>query len=162
MWRLAAVGIVSLAFTTSVTYALVRYALPTLPGTSLSAQDERARPGASSRGERIFVATGCAKCHVPSLAAHDQLITLYSDLLLHDMGPALDDKIIQGEATGRDWRTAPLSGLGLRTRYLHDGRATTLYQAIAIHGGEAEIVRDRFLALKPDVQKALYQFLNSL
>jgi uncharacterized integral membrane protein (TIGR00698 family) len=162
VWRLGAVGIVCLAFTTSVTYALVRYALPALPSTKISSQSERARPGASSHGERIFVATGCAKCHVPSLAAQDQLIVLYSDLLLHDMGPALDDKIIQGEATGRDWRTAPLSGLGLRTRYLHDGRATTLYQAIAIHGGEAEIVRDRFLALKPDEQKALYQFLNSL
>jgi uncharacterized integral membrane protein (TIGR00698 family) len=163
VWRLAGAGIVGLVFTTGVTYVLVRYALPAIPGANVSSsRNERAGPSASSPGERIFLATGCGKCHVPSLAADDHPVTLYSDLLLHDMGPALDDKIIQGEASGRDWRTAPLSGLGLRSRYLHDGRATTLYQAIAIHGGEAEIVRDRFLALNPDEQKALYQFLNSL
>lgn len=160
VWRLAGAGIVGLVFTTGVTYALVRYTLP--GGDIAAARSERAMPGASSSGERIFVATGCAKCHVASLGAEGHLVTLYSDLLLHDMGPALDDKIIQGEASGRDWRTAPLSGLGLRNRYLHDGRATTLEQAIAVHGGEAQIVRDRFLALSPDEQKALYQFLNSL
>ena len=123
-----------------------------------------AAPGAmmTSTGGRLFDATGCAKCHVPSLTAGDRRVVLYSDLLLHDMGPALDDKIVQGDATGRDWRTAPLIGLGLRTRYLHDGRATTLRDAIVAHGGEGEIVRDRFLQLSPAEQADVYRFLDSL
>ena len=86
---------------------------------------------------------GCAKCHVPALEARSGEL-LYSDLLLHDMGPALDDKIIQGDATGADWRTAPLVGIQLRQRYLHDGRAGNLRDAILAHGGEGEIVRNRF------------------
>ena len=96
------------------------------------------------------------------MTAVDRRVVLYSDLLLHDMGPALDDKIVQGDATGRDWRTAPLIGLGLRTRYLHDGRATTLRDAIVAHGGEGEIVRDRFLRLTPTEQADVYRFLDSL
>jgi CxxC motif-containing protein (DUF1111 family) len=83
---------------------------------------------------------GCAKCHVPALAGVNGDVLLYSDLLLHDMGPALDDKIVQGNATGADWRTTPLVGLAARRRYLHDGRAATLRDAILAHGGEAEIV----------------------
>ena len=82
--------------------------------------------------------------------------------LLHDMGPALDDKIVQGEAAGRDWRTAPLIGLGVRPCYLHDGRATTLRDATVAHGGEAQIVRGRFLQLSPAEQAAAYRFLESL
>ena len=78
------------------------------------------------------------------------------------MGPALDDKIVRGEATGRDWRTTPLAGLRLRGRYLHDGRATTLRDAILAHGGEAEILRDRFFDLSEANREAIYRFLNSL
>jgi CxxC motif-containing protein (DUF1111 family) len=59
----------------------------------------------------------------------------------------LDDKIVQGDAIGSDWRTAPLIGLHQRQRYLHDGRAATLRDAILVHGGEGEIVRDRFFNL---------------
>lgn len=70
----------------------------------------------SGEGARLFRAVGCAKCHVPSLRAVAQEVVLYSDLLLHDMGPALDDKIVQGEAEGRGWRTALLIGLGLCRR----------------------------------------------
>jgi CxxC motif-containing protein (DUF1111 family) len=89
-------------------------------------------------------------------------VLLYSDLLLHDMGPALDDKITQGEATGADWRTTPLVALRLRERFLHDGRAATLRDAILAHGGEAEIVRRRFFELDEPEQAALYRFLSTL
>jgi len=80
-------------------------------------------------GRRLFATVGCAKCHMPALAGRHGEVPPYSDLLLHDMGQALDDKIVQGDATGADWRTTPLVGLGLRQRYLHDGRATTLRYA---------------------------------
>ena len=117
---------------------------------------------AAALGAQIFEEIGCSKCHVPSLPGKDHLIYLYSDLLLHDMGPALDDKLVQGDATGRDWRTTPLRGLSLRARYLHDGRATTLRAAIVAHGGEAEIIRERFMKLTDTEQQALYTFLNTL
>ena len=157
--RLVSMGIIALALTTMLSYGLVRAMLawhaPQLTPTAQAAL-------VTGPGAKTFEAIGCGKCHVPVLGQGAQAVTLYSDLLLHDMGPALDDKIVQGEASGRDWRTAPLSGLGLRHRYLHDGRATTLHQAIAAHGGEAQIVRDRYLALTPAQQEQLFQFLNTL
>ncbi len=119
--RLVGVGIVALVLAAVATYGLVSYASPAqVDDGSTSAESAALR----TEGGRLFIATGCAKCHVPSLPAGDRELALYSDLLLHDMGPALDDKIVQGEATGRDWRTTPLAGLRLRSRYLHDGRAT--------------------------------------
>jgi len=144
---------------TGVAYGLVRYVSPAQaaggsePAESAALRDE---------GGRLFISVGCAKCHVPALPARDGEVALYSDLLLHEMGPALDDKIVQGEATGRDWRTAPLAGLRLRGRYLHDGRATTLRDAVLAHGGEAEIVRDRFFDLSEANREAIYRFLGSL
>lgn len=87
---------------------------------------------------------------------------LYSDLLLHDMGRALDDKIVQGNAVGAEWRTAPLIGLGLRQRYLNDGRAVRLRAAILAHGGEGEIVRNRFFNLSEADQQAIFVFLGKL
>ena len=117
---------------------------------------------AAREGARIFGAVGCAKCHVPSMRGSGGDVLLYSDLLLHDMGPGLDDKIIQGDATGVDWRTTPLVGLGLRPRYLHDGRAATLRDALLFHAGEAVIVRDRFFALPEAEQQRLYRFLSEL
>jgi CxxC motif-containing protein (DUF1111 family) len=89
-------------------------------------------------------------------------VNLYSDLLLHDMGPALDDHVVQGRASGSDWRTAPLWGLSSRTRYLHDGRATTLTAAIEAHGGEAAAARKRFIALPAKERANLLAFLQSL
>lgn len=162
--RLIAIGVIALLLTSVLTYGLVRGALATqrTGSTPAAGQPLSSLPGSSLPGARIFEATGCAKCHVPVLGSGTQAVTLFSDLLLHDMGPALDDKIVQGEANGADWRTAPLIGLGLRSRYLHDGRATTLHQAIVAHGGEAQIVRDRYLALKAEEQAQLVQFLNSL
>jgi len=89
-------------------------------------------------------------------------VVLYSDLLLHDMGPALDDKIVQGDAAGSDWRTAPLVGLSSHGRYLHDGRAATLRAAIFDHGGEAAIIRERFFELDAAEQAQVYAFLGRL
>jgi uncharacterized integral membrane protein (TIGR00698 family) len=114
-------------------------------------------------GKEIFTAIGCAKCHVASLPTFrgDEL-PLYSDLLIHDMGPALDDKIVQSQAIGTDWRTTPLVGIGSRTRYLHDGRAFTYRGAIIAHGGEAKIVRDRFIDLNQKDKDKIYAFLDTL
>jgi len=156
---LVGAGILALALSTAAAYGLVRYASP----AQAAGGPEPAESAAlRNEGGRLFISVGCAKCHVPALPAGDREVTLYSDLLLHEMGPALDDKIVQGEATGRDWRTAPLAGLRLRGRYLHDGRATTLRDAILAHGGEAEIVRDRFFDLSEANREAIYRFLGSL
>ena len=91
-----------------------------------------------TRGATLFRAAGCVACHTPSLPGSQGEVPLYSDLLLHDLGPALDDGVVQGDAGGRDWRTTPLWGLGARPRFLHDGRARTVRAAILAHGGEAD------------------------
>ena len=85
---------------------------------------------------------------------------MFSDLLLHDMGSALADGIAQGFATGADFRTPPLWGVRDSAPYLHDGRAATLEDAIALHGGEGEVARQRFLALPADREAALLAFLR--
>ena len=95
-------------------------------------------------GARMFREAGCAACHVPALRAGARDVALYSDLLVHDMGRALDDRVVQHSAAGPDWRTTPLWGLADRTRFLHDGRARTLEAAILAHGGEARRARERF------------------
>ena len=158
--KLIGIGVFALILSAALTYGLVR---------GLDATQAAGKPPAAesavlaSPGGRLFNAMGCAKCHVPSLPAGSRgEVVLYSDLLLHDMGAGLDDKLIQGEATGRDWRTAPLVGLGQRTRYLHDGRATNLRDAIIAHDGEAAIVRDRFYDLSEADKQAVYDFLESL
>ena len=97
-----------------------------------------------------------------------QLIWPYSDLLLHDMGEGLADNRPEGRATGREWRTAPLWGIGLTKQvsaeagYLHDGRARTLLEAVLWHGGEAQSARDRIVDLPPAGRAALMSFLESL
>ena len=117
----------------------------------------------ASPGGLLFSSSGCDKCHVPSLRGKDGgSVTLFSDLLIHDMGPALDDKIAQGNATGADWRTTPLVALHTRHRYLHDGRATTLRDAVLARGGEAQVVRDRFFRLDNGEREAVYRFLSAL
>lgn len=123
----------------------------------------------TAQGEQLFESTGCGACHVATLttgasniAALDrQTYHPYSDFLLHDMG-ALGDGISMAAANGREMRTAPLWGLRLFNRYLHDGRATTLQQAIAAHDGQARASRDRFNALTADLQAKVIAFLNSL
>jgi CxxC motif-containing protein (DUF1111 family) len=129
------------------------------------------------RGKEVFYSTGCTACHTPKFVTHRledqpaqsfQLIWPYTDMLLHDMGPGLADNRPEGRATGTEWRTAPLWGIGLtelvsgHADYLHDGRARTLMEAILWHGGEAQASRDRVVDLpKPD-RDALVAFLESL
>ena len=96
------------------------------------------------------------------------MIRAYTDLLLHDMGEALADGKRDGDASPREWRTPPLWGIGLievvngHTRYLHDGRARDLTEAVLWHGGEAERAREAFRALEAADRRALIAFLSSL
>jgi CxxC motif-containing protein (DUF1111 family) len=128
-------------------------------------------------GASLFNQIGCASCHVPSLTTGPHPIpqlsnvdvALYSDLLLHDMGPALADNRPDGSATGTEWRTAPLWGTRLVPKflngeafYLHDGRATSIDQAIRYHDGEAALARSRFENLAEDEREALISFVESL
>ncbi|MBW8866800.1 MAG: hypothetical protein JF610_05600 [Acidobacteria bacterium] len=120
-------------------------------------------------GETVFAEIGCNTCHLPSIqTAANRIGALdratfhpYSDFLLHDMG-ALGDGIVQGQAGGRDMRTAPLWGLRFSPRLLHDGSANSIEQAIARHDGQAERSRARYEALDPDRLAALLAFLRSL
>jgi CxxC motif-containing protein (DUF1111 family) len=120
-------------------------------------------------GQDVFMQTGCAVCHQPSMstgpnaiAALDRkLVQLYSDLLLHDMG-SLGDGIAQGTAKPTEMRTSPLWGLRARGPFLHDARATTVDAAIRFHDGEAARARDRYNRLSSPQQKQLLDFLNSI
>ncbi|MCB9705656.1 MAG: hypothetical protein H6711_27570 [Myxococcales bacterium] len=113
-------------------------------------------------GKTAFAEVGCDGCHVPTLEGPRGLLPLYSDLLLHDMGPELADGIVQGVAEGNEYRTPPLWGIAAVGPYLHDGRADTLRDAIVAHGGEGEGSRDAFLALDDARQAALITFLEAL
>lgn len=117
---------------------------------------------AIARGRRVFDQVGCGACHTPRLQGPHGPLPLYSDLLLHDMGPDLADGIQQGVATGAEFRTQPLWGIIADGPYLHDGRATTLTEAILLHGGEAQRSRDRAAALDPAQLEDLLEFLRSL
>ena len=125
---------------------------------------------AVSDGEAVFEEIGCSKCHIDSLTTgtneveglSNKDVELYSDLLLHDMGPELADGIEKGPAKGYEFRTTPLWGLRTRSFYLHDGRTDSLEEAIKLHGGEAETVIDKFLGLSQEELDSLMAFLNSL
>lgn len=120
-------------------------------------------PPANPQGLRRFKDTGCAACHRPRFAGPNGTgVRAYSDLLLHDMGAALADGIGEGSASGSEWRTPPLWGLRHATRFLHDGRARTLRQAIDEHGGESAAARHRFRMSSPEDQVALLNFLSAL
>jgi CxxC motif-containing protein (DUF1111 family) len=130
---------------------------------------QQALRGPAREGRSIFKQIECQKCHVPSLTTGDspvkalrkQKVYAYTDLLLHDMGPALAD-ICLGDATPSEFRTEPLMGLRLSARFLHDGRAATIEEAIRLHGGEAERARTRFEALPAKQRECLLEFLRSL
>jgi CxxC motif-containing protein (DUF1111 family) len=113
-------------------------------------------------GQLLFSTIGCAACHTPTLSANGIDVPLYSDLLLHDLGPAMDDRVVQGEATGKDWRTTPLWGLGMRARLLHDGRATSVPDAILAHDGEAAAAAKAFRQLTWHERASLLAFLLAL
>jgi CxxC motif-containing protein (DUF1111 family) len=129
------------------------------------------------RGKELFHTINCTGCHTPKHVTHRldgqpeqsfQLIWPYTDLLLHDMGPGLADNRPEGRATGSEWRTPPLWGIGLtaqvsgHTEYLHDGRARSLLEAILWHGGEAQSQRDAVAAMQAEDRDALLAFLESL
>jgi len=129
------------------------------------------------RGEALFTAIGCAACHTPTLvtgtvpglpALSGQTIHPYTDLLLHDLGEGLADHRAEGSATGRQWKTPPLWGLGLiptvngHDLLLHDGRARGPAEAILWHGGEAATSAEAFRRLPRDQREDLLAFLRSL
>lgn len=129
------------------------------------------------RGKEVFHDVGCADCHQPKFVTHRlpdrpeqsfQLVWPYTDLLLHDMGPGLADGRPEGVASGSEWRTAPLWGIGLTEQvtgtasFLHDGRARSILEAVLWHGGEAEASRGRVVDLSPEDRAALIAFVESL
>ena len=159
---------------------------PEIPASTVQAVTHYIRalappaPGAETElrreGGALFTQVGCSRCHTPSHqtgqsvipALSNRTIDLYSDLLLHDMGDALADNRPDGVATGREWRTTPLWGLRLMRQFLngqtllmHDGRARSVEEAILLHGGEAQRVRDAFAALTPAQKRALIDFVES-
>jgi CxxC motif-containing protein (DUF1111 family) len=128
-------------------------------------------------GKEIFTTIGCAKCHRPEFktgateiqALANKTFYPYSDLLLHDMGPGLDDGYTEGSAKTYEWRTPPLWGLGLSKNsqggayfLLHDGRATSIEAAILLHGGEGSKSKEGFETLTADEKQKLIKFLESL
>jgi Tol biopolymer transport system component len=124
----------------------------------------------ATAGGRVFRQLRCGTCHEPRLrlprdfgvARGIRRAALFTDLLLHDMGATLADGIPQGDASGSEFRTAPLAGVGWTAPYLHDGRAATLDAAILAHDGEARASRDAFSALPEDEKTRLRAFLRSL
>lgn len=127
-------------------------------------------PGAPNarRGEEVFVATGCASCHLPSLltgpspiqALDRKPVNAFSDFLLHDIGTG--DGIEQAAAGGGEFRTAPLWGLRFRRMLLHDGRALTPAEAIDAHAGQASQARDHFLRMGQPERQALLDYLSTI
>ncbi|WP_447793920.1 MULTISPECIES: di-heme oxidoreductase family protein [Pseudomonas] len=128
-------------------------------------------------GKNLFFQAGCQSCHTPkyTTAANaaepelaNQVIRPYSDLLLHDMGDGLADNRSEFQASGRDWRTPPLWGIGLtqavsgHTQFLHDGRARNVLEAVLWHGGEAKAAQQQVLSFNAEQRAALLAFLNSL
>jgi len=128
-------------------------------------------------GQALFAQIGCASCHKPALttgyspiaALSYQTFNPYTDLLVHDMGPGLDDHYTEGDAKTSEWRTTPLWGLGLApgvqggdVYLMHDGRAHSITQAIQMHGGEAAASSARFGQLSSAQQAAVIKFLQSL
>lgn len=129
------------------------------------------------RGKTLFAEARCTSCHLPSMRTAatarfrvlvGQTIRPYTDLLLHDMGPDLADGRPDFDATGSEWRTPPLWGIGLvrtvnrHTFFLHDGRARSLVEAVLWHGGEAKASRDAFVNMPKVDRDALVTFLESL
>ncbi|HNV29806.1 MAG TPA: di-heme oxidoredictase family protein [Cyclobacteriaceae bacterium] len=128
-------------------------------------------------GKQLFTTIGCSKCHRPEMKTGNSPIAAiankafypYSDLLLHDMGTTLDDGYTEGSAKTYEWRTPPLWGLGLSKNsqggqyfLMHDGRARSIDEAILLHGGEANQIRNNYQMLTADEKTKLIQFLESL
>ncbi len=146
---------------------------------------------AVQRGETQFATIGCVGCHTPSYVTsqyhplgelRSQMIKPYTDMLLHDMGADMADNLGEGQASGAEWRTAPLWGLGLSAcvtggvtdaaqgaqvctpvhSYLHDGRARSIEEAILWHGGEGQAAKNAYQALSSSAKQDVLRFLESL
>lgn len=128
-------------------------------------------------GKALFMNAGCQKCHTPTMKTGDSKIAglayktfnPYTDLLMHDMGPELDDGYTEGTATTAEWRTPALWGLGLSKNsqggqyfLMHDGRANSIEAAIELHGGEASAVRNNYRNLSATEKSNLIKFLENL
>jgi CxxC motif-containing protein (DUF1111 family) len=154
--------------------SFMRYLAPPTPSADIPGGVE-----SIGRGAHLFSDVGCAACHTPTLrtgdaavaALRDQPVNLYSDLLLHDMGPGLADGVAQARAGPREFRTAPLWGVGQRIYFLHDGRTRDLLMAIEAHRGgnsangdasEANAVVSQFEALPENGKQDVLNFLRSL
>lgn len=116
----------------------------------------------SERGRQLMHTANCTGCHVPRVNGPRGPLPIYSDLLIHDMGDDLADGIVQGSATGKEFRTQPLWGISAVGPYLHDGRAGTIEDAILAHGGEAKSARDAFAAFSAEEKADLIEFLLTL
>ncbi len=129
------------------------------------------------QGKSIFTQIQCASCHIPEWTTPESDIEAlsnktfypYTDLLLHDMGPGLDDGVTEGSAETYEWRTPALWGLGLSPNsqggsffLMHDGRARSIEEAILLHGGEADNSKNQFVSLSENDKEALIKFLKSL
>ena len=151
-----------------VTFYVQTLAVPAMR----SVDDPQVREGA-----RLFMEAGCGACHTPRHeTAEDypirplrgQVFFPYTDLLLHDMGEGLADNRPDGDASGREWRTPPLWGIGLvetvngHTMFLHDGRARSIEEAVLWHDGEARQSRDYFIGLSSEERESVIRFLRSL
>jgi CxxC motif-containing protein (DUF1111 family) len=125
----------------------------------------RSRPP-DPEGERLLAELGCVACHVPRLKADSgEALPLFTDLLLHDMGNGLAGAFPDDFASANEWRTAPLIDLAAqkgKRRYLHDGRAATLDEAIRWHGGEAVKAKERYMKLPASAKARLVDYLGSL
>jgi len=137
---------------------------------TLLAPPPRSPLGAQAlKGKLLFATSGCTHCHWATFrTGYNKVDSLsgtvfhpYSDFLLHDMG-SLGDGIVVGDGKGNEFRTAPLWGISAVTRYLHDGRATTIADAILAHDGQGRRARDRFANLSSSDQAALVAFVNAL
>lgn len=128
-------------------------------------------------GKKVFENIKCISCHIPKIQTgndhaiatlRNQTIRPFTDLLLHDMGPGLADNAPDFKATGSEWRTQPLWGIGLintvnrHTRLLHDGRARNVEEAILWHGGEAQVAKERYKQLTAQERSNLLEYINSL
>lgn len=142
----------------------VRFLAPPKPVLADDADLSDVREGA-----RVFEWLGCESCHTPTFsttpsdvpALDRKTFRLYSDLLLHDLGPELAETCTPG-TTPSEWKTARLVGLGRRFEFLHNGRAQTIEDAILLHGGEASATRNLFRRLNPSAKQQLLSFLMSL
>jgi CxxC motif-containing protein (DUF1111 family) len=129
------------------------------------------RVGLTDQGRTLFEQAKCSVCHVPSLRTRkdypiavlaDVDAPVFTDMLLHDLGPALADGMTDGSALSTEWRTAPLIGMRFMKTFLHDGRASTLLDAVLAHEGTAKVSIDLFRALSDADRNALLAYVGAL